>query len=369
MARTWRGVIEEYRARLPVTGSTPVITLGEGGTPLVRSDPLSAEIGCEVWLKYEGANPTGSFKDRGMTVAISKAVEEGSKAVVCASTGNTSASAAAYAGKAGLTCAVLVPKGRIAPGKMAGALVHGARVLEIEVGLFDGLIRQAVVARLRSGARAVTPGPPAGNRPRRPPASSRGARAAVSSDQCPYRFQHHLFIQPLAADRRLRLWQDSCAPTPYPDPSPRRRKAAARTASSRRSPSTACRQAAPERGPAPRTAAAPRCPRSSCRDWWRYRAPIHGPCRWKVRRRDRGDRVPLPGRAVCPRRPVRRRGPVLTVSAAASRPASAPRRRASARKCSHNRSRQSRNARRVEPRRSAPHRAPSGHWSRRAFPW
>jgi threonine synthase len=136
MTRAWRGVIEEFRDRLPVTDSTPVVTLGEGGTPLVRSESLSEETGCEVWLKFEGANPTGSFKDRGMTVAISKALEEGSKAVVCASTGNTSASAAAYAGKAGLTCAVLVPKGKIAAGKMAQTMVHGARVLEVE-GSFD----------------------------------------------------------------------------------------------------------------------------------------------------------------------------------------------------------------------------------------
>jgi threonine synthase len=96
-------VIEEYRDRLPVTADTPVISLGEGGTPLVRSGPLSDETDCEVWLKYDGANPTGSFKDRGMTLAISKAIEEGAKAVVCASTGNTSAAAAAYAAKAGLT--------------------------------------------------------------------------------------------------------------------------------------------------------------------------------------------------------------------------------------------------------------------------
>src|SRR6184192_2739045 len=136
MAHQWRGIIEEYRERLPVTDATPVVTLREGGTPLVRSDQLSEQTGCEVWLKFEGANPTGSFKDRGMTVAISKAVEEGSKAVVCASTGNTSASAAAYAAKAGLTCAVLVPRGKVALGKMAQTLVHGARVLEIE-GNFD----------------------------------------------------------------------------------------------------------------------------------------------------------------------------------------------------------------------------------------
>jgi threonine synthase len=132
----WRGVIEEYRDRLPVTDATPVITLREGGTPLVHSEQLSAETGCEVWLKYEGANPTASFKDRGMTLAISKAVEAGSKAVVCASTGNTSASAAAYAAKAGLTCAVLVPKGKVALGKIAQTLVHGAHVLEID-GNFD----------------------------------------------------------------------------------------------------------------------------------------------------------------------------------------------------------------------------------------
>ena len=135
-ARPWRGVIEEYRKRLPVSDATPVVTLQEGGTPLVRSEPLSAEAGCEVYLKYEGANPTGSFKDRGMTLAISKALEADSKAVVCASTGNTSASAAAYAAKAGLTCAVLVPQGKVALGKMAQTLVHGARVLEVE-GNFD----------------------------------------------------------------------------------------------------------------------------------------------------------------------------------------------------------------------------------------
>jgi threonine synthase len=141
-AKPWRGVIEEYRDRLPVQDDTPVVTLCEGGTPLVRSDPLSLETGCDVWLKYEGANPTASFKDRGMTLAISKAVEEGSKAVVCASTGNTSASAAAFAAKAGLTCAVLVPKGKVALGKMAGTLVHGARVLEVD-GNFDASLKLA----------------------------------------------------------------------------------------------------------------------------------------------------------------------------------------------------------------------------------
>jgi threonine synthase len=142
MARPWRGVIAEYRDRLPVTEATPVVTLLEGGTPLVRSESLSAETGCEVFLKYEGANPTGSFKDRGMTVAISRALEQGSKAVVCASTGNTSASAAAYAARAGLTCGVIVPAGGVALGKMAQTLVHGARVLEVR-GSFDQALRVA----------------------------------------------------------------------------------------------------------------------------------------------------------------------------------------------------------------------------------
>ena len=136
MAKPWRGVIAEYRDRLPVTDATPVVTLLEGGTPLLRSEPLSQETGCAVFLKYEGANPTGSFKDRGMTLAISKALEEGAKAVVCASTGNTSASAAAYAGQAGLRCGVLIPKGGVATGKLAQTLIAGARVLEIE-GSFD----------------------------------------------------------------------------------------------------------------------------------------------------------------------------------------------------------------------------------------
>ena len=145
----WRGVVEEYRERLPVSDATPVISLGEGGTPLVRSDPLSLETGCDVWLKYDGANPTGSFKDRGMTLAISKAVEGRAKAVVCASTGNTSASAAAYAARAGLTCAVLVPKGKVALGKMAATLVHGARMLEVD-GNFDASLD--VAETWRSGS-------------------------------------------------------------------------------------------------------------------------------------------------------------------------------------------------------------------------
>ena len=131
-----RGLIDRWREHLPVTADTPIVTLDEGDTPLVFSDRLSAEIGADVWLKYEGLNPTGSFKDRGMTLAISKALEKETSAVVCASTGNTSASAAAYAARAGLICAVLIPEGNVALGKLAQALVHGARVLEIE-GNFD----------------------------------------------------------------------------------------------------------------------------------------------------------------------------------------------------------------------------------------
>jgi threonine synthase len=132
----WRGVIEEYRAFLPVSDRTPVVTLQEGATPLLPAPHLSERMAARVWLKVEGLNPTGSFKDRGMTVAISKAVEDGARAVVCGSTGNTSASAAAYAGRAGLTCGVLIPDGFIALGKLAQALIHGARVLQIR-GNFD----------------------------------------------------------------------------------------------------------------------------------------------------------------------------------------------------------------------------------------
>jgi threonine synthase len=135
----WRGVIEEYREFLPVGPSTPVVSLQEGGTPLLHAPRLSERVGATVWLKLEGANPTGSFKDRGMTVAISKAAEGGAKAVVCASTGNTSASAAAYAARAGLTCAVLIPEGHIALGKLAQALIHGAKVLQIRGNFDDAL--------------------------------------------------------------------------------------------------------------------------------------------------------------------------------------------------------------------------------------
>ncbi len=141
-SRQGRGIIATYAQRLPVDASTPVISLGEGGTPLVHAEHLSEMTGCEVHLKVEGANPTGSFKDRGMTVALSKACQEGATAIICASTGNTSASASAYAAKAGIDCVVLVPRGRIAAGKMAQALVHGARLVQVEGG-FDDCLRLA----------------------------------------------------------------------------------------------------------------------------------------------------------------------------------------------------------------------------------
>jgi len=132
----YAGLIEKYREYLPVNKGTPVITLLEGNTPLIRSSYIGRMVGAQAYLKYEGLNPTGSFKDRGMTVAISKAIEEGAKAVMCASTGNTSASAAAYAARAGIKCIVLIPKGNIALGKLAQALIHGAQVLAVD-GNFD----------------------------------------------------------------------------------------------------------------------------------------------------------------------------------------------------------------------------------------
>jgi threonine synthase len=145
----YNGVIERYKKYLPVTQRTPIITLKEGNTPLIYANYLSKLIGknFEIYLKYEGLNPTGSFKDRGMTVAISKACEEGSKAVMCASTGNTSASAAAYAARAALKCIVLIPRGAIALGKLSQALIHGAVVLAID-GNFDdalNLVREITV--------------------------------------------------------------------------------------------------------------------------------------------------------------------------------------------------------------------------------
>jgi threonine synthase len=142
--KSYGGVIEAYRKYLPVSDKTPVVTLHEGNTPLLPAPYLSelAGKGVEVYLKYEGLNPTGSFKDRGMTVAISKACEEGATAVMCASTGNTSASAAAYAAKAGIRCIVLLPRGAIALGKLSQALIHGAQVIAVE-GNFDDALRLA----------------------------------------------------------------------------------------------------------------------------------------------------------------------------------------------------------------------------------
>ena len=138
----WPGLIEQYRDLLPVTDDARVITLGEGATPLIPAPVLSERTGCQVYLKVEGANPTGSFKDRGMTVAVTMAVAHGAQAVICASTGNTSASAAAYAARAGLACAVLVPRGKIALGKLAQALIHGAKLLQVD-GNFDDCLEMA----------------------------------------------------------------------------------------------------------------------------------------------------------------------------------------------------------------------------------
>src|SRR6266850_2329328 len=137
-----RGVIARYREFLPVSESTPIVSLGEGGTPLIFSPQLSAIVGrgCEVHVKYEGLNPTCSFKDRGMTVAVSKAVERGTVAVICASTGNTSASAAAYAARAGIRCAVVLPAGKIASGKLLQAFAYGAKVVAIDGNFDDALI-------------------------------------------------------------------------------------------------------------------------------------------------------------------------------------------------------------------------------------
>jgi threonine synthase len=155
----WPGVIAAYRDYLPVSGSTPVVTLLEGGTPLVDAPYLSERTGARVLLKLEGLNPTGSFKDRGMTLAMSKAVEEGAKAVICASTGNTSASAAAYAARAGLICAVVIPEGQVAMGKLAQALIHGARVVPVR-GNFDaalGVVRELAERRRVTIVNSINP--------------------------------------------------------------------------------------------------------------------------------------------------------------------------------------------------------------------
>ena len=135
----WEGVIAQHRDRLPVTDATPVITLLEGGTPLIPVPALTDRVGHDVYLKFEGMNPTGSFKDRGMTLAVSKAVEDGATGVVCASTGNTSASAAAYAARAGIGCVVVLPAGKIAAGKLAQAVAHGATIVPIDGNFDDAL--------------------------------------------------------------------------------------------------------------------------------------------------------------------------------------------------------------------------------------
>src|SRR5213595_99959 len=139
--KSWgRGVIARYREYLPVSQATPVVTLGEGSTPLIETPKLSDRIGARAFVKYEGLNPTGSFKDRGMTVAVSKALERGAQALICASTGNTSASAAAYAARAGIRCAVILPAGKIASGKLVQAIAHGAQIVSIN-GNFDDALR------------------------------------------------------------------------------------------------------------------------------------------------------------------------------------------------------------------------------------
>ena len=139
--KSWgRGVIDRYRTHLPVSEATPIVTLGEGSTPLVFAPRLGERIDCRVLIKCEGLNPTGSFKDRGMTLAVSKAIEHGARALICASTGNTSASAAAYAARAGIRCAVILPAGKIASGKLVQAIAHGARIVSIN-GNFDDALR------------------------------------------------------------------------------------------------------------------------------------------------------------------------------------------------------------------------------------
>jgi len=136
----WEGVLKAYKEYLPITDKTPMLSLNEGNTPLIRANYISQLVGATVYLKFEGANPTGSFKDRGMVLAVARALEEGAKAVICASTGNTSASAAAYAARAGLKCIVLIPQGKVALGKLAQALFYGAKVVAIK-GNFDEALK------------------------------------------------------------------------------------------------------------------------------------------------------------------------------------------------------------------------------------
>jgi threonine synthase len=157
--KAWRGLIAEYAAHLPAIDEDSIVTLGEGGTPLLPAPVLSKLTGCRVLLKIEGMNPTGSFKDRGMTVAVSMAAASGARTVICASTGNTSASAAAYAARAGLACVVLVPSGKIALGKLAQALAYGARLLQVD-GNFDDcleLVRKLAVSHPVAVVNSVNP--------------------------------------------------------------------------------------------------------------------------------------------------------------------------------------------------------------------
>jgi len=157
--KAWRGLIAEYAAHLPAIADDSIVTLGEGGTPLLPAPVLSKLTGCRVLLKIEGMNPTGSFKDRGMTVAVSLAAASGARTVICASTGNTSASAAAYAARAGLDCVVLVPRGKIALGKLAQALAYGAKLLAVE-GNFDDcleLVRKLAVSHPVAVVNSVNP--------------------------------------------------------------------------------------------------------------------------------------------------------------------------------------------------------------------
>lgn len=142
--KAWNGLLREYREYLPITDKTPLITLHEGNTPLIKAEKIGKELGCiELYFKYDGLNPTGSFKDRGMVMAVAKALEDGSKAIMCASTGNTSASAAAYAARSGIQCIVVIPDGNIALGKLAQALMYGAKVIAIK-GNFDEALKAVV---------------------------------------------------------------------------------------------------------------------------------------------------------------------------------------------------------------------------------
>lgn len=142
--KAWKGLLREYREYLPITDKTPLITLHEGNTPLIKAEKIGKELGgIELYFKYDGLNPTGSFKDRGMVMAVAKALEEGSKAIMCASTGNTSASAAAYAARSGIQCIVVIPDGNIALGKLAQALMYGAKVIAIK-GNFDEALKAVV---------------------------------------------------------------------------------------------------------------------------------------------------------------------------------------------------------------------------------